>query len=462
MNDMTKPQKGVNRSDAVSYQELLDQEARPVPAILRLDQPGDFGLEPIKASRYTSEAFFKEEIDNVFLKSWQYACRVEELPNPGDTYVLDLVGHSALVVRQRDGSLKALRNVCLHRGRKLLTSGGCKNEFRCMYHGLTWNTDGTFRENPMKWDFPQIDEAKFGLPEIRVDTWGGFIFVNWDKDPQPLAEVVTPLPEHFERWNIEDSYKAAHVAKLVPANWKAVAEAFLESHHVLTTHPQMSTYVADGNSQYDVLSEHVTRFVSPMAVASPLIDNAGLTEEKILQNMLRFGGQTVEGPLLQEGQTARRFAADAIRQMLTQETHIDHSQYTDSEVVDGISYHLFPNFGIWGGFSAKIGYRWRPHNLRVDQTLMEVFLFKQCPAGEPRPAPAAMRMLGEDEPWSMATELEALSGVYDQDQGNLGPVQEGLRDLGEDGVIHFGAYSEIRCRHLHMMVDKYIARASSR
>jgi len=283
---MNIPVKGVNRSPAVSYQELLDRDTRDPPDILRLDQPVDFGSEPIAASRYTSEAFFKREIEKVFLKTWQYVCREEEMPSPGDTQVFEVVGHSAIVVRQKDGGLKAFRNVCLHRGRRLVTESGCKSQFRCPYHGFTWNTDGSFKENPMAWDFPEIDEERFGLPEIPVGSWGGFVFVNFDVGAQPLAEVADPLPRHFARWKIADCYKSAHVAKVVPANWKAVIEAFLESHHVYTTHPQFSGFIADANSQYDVLSEHVTRFLTANGLPSPLIDAADWPEEKVAELML--------------------------------------------------------------------------------------------------------------------------------------------------------------------------------
>jgi len=457
---MSRPSKGVDRCDAVTYQELLDQDSRPAPAVLRIDSPVDLGSAPISARRYTDQAFFQREVQKVFLRSWQYVCRVEEIPNPGDTQVFDIVGRSALVVRQLDGGIRAFRNICLHRGRKLVTVGGCKSQFRCPYHGFVWNTDGSFRDNPIAWDFPAIDEAGFGLPELRAETWGGFVFINHDANAEPLAKVADPLPDHFARWNIENCYKAAHVGKLVPANWKAVIEAFLESHHVYATHPQLSPYVGDANSQYDVLSDHVTRFLTPLGTPSPLLETA-LSDAELVKAMLGGGGragQSSAPPLLPAGHTARQFLGDMARQRMHAETGRDYTQAADAEMLDGISYQLFPNFAIWGGFPAKIGYRWRPHDLRVDMTLMEVFLFKEVPATGERPEPAFFHLLGEDEPWATATELEHLAPVFDQDQSNLGPLQEGLRDMGEEGVVHFGRYSEVRCRHIHRMVDRYLAR----
>jgi phenylpropionate dioxygenase-like ring-hydroxylating dioxygenase large terminal subunit len=450
--------KGVNRCDALSYQELLDQDPLPSPEFLRTESPVDLGVEPIRADRYTSEEFFEREVKAVWFRAWQYVCRQEQLANAGDTHVFDLVGRSAIVVRQKDGSLKAFQNVCRHRGRKLVTHNGCQTRLRCPFHGFTWNLDGSFRENPIKWDFPQIDEAQFGLPEMAVDSWGGFIFVNFDRDAPPLRSVAHPMPEHFERWGIADCYQSAHVAKIIPANWKAVVEAFMESHHVLATHPQLSPYTGDANSQYDILSDHVCRFVTPLGTPSPLIENENLTPQKLVEIWFSKGsraGPADANDAFKESDTPREFAARIARKTWTSRTGRDYSRVSQTELIDAISYNLFPAFSVWGGIGTHIGYRWRPWEGRVDRTLMETFLFTPVPAHGERPPPAPMRLLAEDEPWKNAPELGYLGPVYDQDQANLLPVQQGLEALG-DGVIQFGRYSEIRCRHLHHMVDLYI------
>lgn len=460
MSEVASHQKGVDRCDAVSYQELLDQDPIPAPDFLKSESPLDLGVAPIAANRYTSEDFFEQEVECVWLKTWQYVCRQEEIPNPGDTTVFDIVGHSAIVVRQPDDSIRAFRNVCLHRGRKLVTQSGSKRSFVCPYHGFSWNTDGSFRKNPMKWDFPQINEKKFCLPEIRVESWGGFIFINFDWDAPSVASVAEPMPEHFAHWGIENCYKSAHVSKVVPANWKAVVEAFLESHHVLTTHPQISTYTGDANSQYDVLSDHVDRFITPLGVASPLIDSKNLTDQKIAENWLskpRRSGSRQQNVQLKSGQTPRALAAELARENFGQLYGRDFSNVSETEMIDAISYQLFPSFGLWGGYMPHIAYRWRPWRKRVGETLLEVYIFSPTPPEGEEPAPAKERFLSEDEPWSNAPELGYLGPVYDQDQQNLGPVQQGLEDLGNAGVVQFGRYSEIRLRHLHQMIDRYIA-----
>src|SRR5262249_19638313 len=198
----------------------------------------------------------------------------------------DVVGHSVLVTRQQDGGIKAMRNVCLHRGRKLVTQGGNKPHFRCPYHGFTWNPDGSFKGCPLQWDFPQLEPTKFVLREARLEAGAGFIFANFDPDARPLVETLDPIPRHFERWNMDDCYKAAHVAKLMPANWKATIEAFLEASHVATTHPQVAPYIADANSQYDLLSQHVDRFMTPIGMPSSQSSFVGLPDEEVFRHMV--------------------------------------------------------------------------------------------------------------------------------------------------------------------------------
>lgn len=450
--------RNVRRAQTKSYQELLDLDTRhEVPGILREDNPGDMPLKPIPASRYTSPEFFAREVEKVFLKTWQWACREEEIPNPGDTHVFDLVNKSLLLTRQADGGIRAMQNVCLHRGRKLMLHNGHRAAFKCPYHGFTWNTDGSFKECPLPWDFPQLELDSFALPQVRVETWAGFVFVNFDPDARPLLELLDPIPRHFERWNMSDCYKAAHVAKVMPANWKATVEAFLEASHVATTHPQVSSYIADSNTQYDLLSDHVDRMMSATGLPSPQVDFGDLSEEQVFQHMVGTGSRAGLGQTklkLKEGMTPREYGAELSRQALLAETGYDYSYAADAEVLDGMSYQFFPNFAIWGGMGAKTCYRWRP--IGVDRTLMEVMLYKRHPKGG-KGQPAPMRLLEADETWASASELGFLAGVYDQDSSNLGPQQQGLAALG-DQPIHFGRYTELRCRNLHRMIDEYMAR----
>jgi len=446
--------------DAIDYQQILDSDTRPPPAVLRERSEPDLGVGEIPVEHYTDPEFFKAQIKKVWMRTWQMACREEEIPNVGDFHVYEVVGKSLIIVRTAKNEIKALYNSCLHRGRKLVSHDGCKEQFKCAFHGFTWKNDGTFVENPMAWDFPQCPADKMHLPEAKVGTWGGFVFVNFDPDAKSLESVLGVIPRHFERWRPEDRYMSAHVQKRVKANWMVCAEAFMESHHAITTHPQIMPFVTDANAQYDVFSDHVTRHISGRGYSSPFVTDRTYTQDEIAEAMLSNGGRgrmpvDGAGTKVPEGSTARAYVADLMRKALEAETGRDHSGAADAELGDSLIYNMFPNFAVWGGFIPSLVYRWLPDGKAHDSAIMEIRILRQSPKSGPRPPSAKLRFLGENEPWSSAAELGGLGPVVEQDWGNLPYVQEGLEASGTNRV-HLGRYSEMRIRQQHLTLDAYM------
>ena len=454
-----------DRHPGDTYEDILNRDSRPVPDYLREGRLPDVGVEPVAASRYTDPAFFAKELKYLWTKVWQLACRDEDIPNVGDYHIYENVGKSLIVTRTAPDVIKAHYNSCLHRGRKLVTLNGCKNEFRCPYHGIAWNNDGTFKDNPIGWDFPQWEGKDIGLPQARVDTWGGYVFVNFDLNAPPLMDQIRPLAEQFVGYDYENRYKVAHVAKVVRCNWKALAEAFMESHHTITTHPQILPFLADMNSQYDMFNDFVTRQFSAQGVPSPVVHDQNYTPSEIIQAMsgvatsAQQGGRIPKGAtgVVPEGMTARVFAAESARQALSAEDGWDYSGCSDAEMLDALLYNVWPNMSFWAGFSPNLVYRWRPNGLDPESGIMDVIIMKRVPKAGPRPRPCAVHELGADDPWTEAPELGAgLIGIFEQDMGNLPYVQEGLRASGS-GVVQFGRYTEMRIRKLHQMIEHYIA-----
>jgi phenylpropionate dioxygenase-like ring-hydroxylating dioxygenase large terminal subunit len=450
--------------EAITYQEILDQDVNPPPATLRERSVPDLGTAPVDVRHYIDPLFFAASIEKMWLRTWLMACREEEIPNVGDFHIFEIVGKSLIVVRTSPTEIKALANVCLHRGRKLVQSDGNRTEFKCQFHGFTWNRDGSFARNPMEWDFPQCTKANMQLPEVQVGRWGGFVFVNFDKQAAPLEAVLEPIPRHFERWDLENRYTSAHVIKRVSANWMLVAEAFMESHHSITTHPQILPFVGDANAQYDVFSDHVSRHISSRGYSSPFAETA-YSQHEIANAMLNTGGRgRIGGPAgeqaaaaMPDGVRARSYVADVMRNVVQAETGLDLRQAGESELGDSLLHNVFPNFSVWGGFIPNLIYRWLPDGKRHDSTWMEIRILRAAPVGMPKPPPATRRVLGEDETWASATELGGLGAVVDQDWGNLPYVQEGL-ETGAISHVHFGRYSEMRIRQSHLTLDKYMAR----
>ena len=446
-----------NRCPAVSYQEVLDTDSRQVPDELRIVTVPDLGSDDIDARRYTSQAFHDLEMEKMWSRVWQMTCREEEIPAVGDYHLYEIGDHSLMIVRTAADKIQAFYNSCLHRGRTLRDVDGHAREFSCPYHGFTWNLDGSFKEAPCEWDFPHCVAGDFSLPEAHVATWGGFVFINLADDPEPFDQFAAELNKHFQRWPLEDCWKAVHVQKMVPANWKVTLEAFIESFHSVATHPQILPYSGDANSQYDVFGDNVSRTITMMGVQSPHLDPVSpqAMMDALIETSGRMADETSEDTKVPDGKSARQHMADINRAEFGALYGMDLSDASDTEVLDAILYNLFPNFVPWAGLNPNIVYRFRPNGNNPNESIMDVMILMRAAPGANKPDPVPVHRLGDDEPWSNAEELGALGGIFDQDMGNLPYVQKGLR-TSKKGSVTLGNYQEVRIRHFHRALSKYV------
>ena len=475
---------GGERCPGTSYTDLLDADTRQVPDFLREESIEDMGSEPISTDRYTSVEFMELENEKMWRKVWQFAAREEELPDPGDTVLYENAGRSYVIIRQEDGDVRAFHNVCLHRGRKLRTKSGYSPELKCPFHGFTWHNDGSLKEIPCKWDFPHLDSENMKLPELRVDRWQGFIMVSENQEIAPFKEWVGPSIDHYERWRLDECYTGAWIGRVIPANWKATAEAFMEAWHTVVTHPQILPFTGDANTRYDIYGDYMNRAITPSAVLSPHLYEKGLDQNYILEKLQSFINQGAEqaeetsdaaadDPVnvsrrigttdeaasdieSEDPFLARKAVAEANREAFKAMSGHDFSDISDSEMTDNFTYNIFPNFAPWGGFIPNIVYRWRPWK-DPDHCLMEVRILMRNKDGEPMPRSAEMHLIPDDKPFASAGHIigPALASVFDQDMANLPYVQEGMK-ASANKELQLGNYQEIRVRHLHRTLDKYI------
>jgi len=438
-------------------QALLDAETRPVPPALRAvgDAPADVGAGAgVARARYTSRAVHEREVETVWRHVWQMACRHEQIPEVGDCVVYSAPGVSLLVVRSGPGVVRAFHNSCLHRGTQLRTVPGRVGELRCPFHGFTWNLDGSFAGMPCPWDFPDVDPAAFALPEARVATWGGFVFVTVDAAAEPLEDYLEILPEHFAAWDLGDRYLAAHVVRALPCNWKVALEAFIESYHTVAVHPQLLTTSGDTQTQYDVYAgvRHVSRMITPVGIASEHVAHP-VAEQEILDAM--FLTKDDPDAVVPPGATARQVLAERTRRRLAEHTGRDYTAITDCEALDAIEYFVFPNFVPWAGFTTPLVYRFRPDGDDHRRSVMDVMLLEPLPAGGTRPAACATRHLAEGERWADAPELGYLGRILDQDTATLARVQRGL-EAADTPDVTLARYQESRIRHFHDTLGSYL------
>lgn len=467
MNEQTKVDQQA-RCPGNSYTDMLEADTRRVPDFLFEESNLEMGDEPMDTERYISDDYKKLEDELMWPNVWQFAAREEELPETGDTVVYEINNKSFILVRQKDGSVRAFYNSCLHRARKLRTESGKASQIKCPFHGLGWNLDGSIKEIPCQWDFKHLEDKDMSLPEARVNLWQGFVMITENHDIAEFTEWVGPDIAHYERWRLDECYTAVWVGRVIPANWKVTSEAFMEAWHSVTTHPQLLPFLGDANTRYDLYGDFMNRAITPSGVLSPHVK--GKDQQYVLDKMAEFAGQADDGennrrfnagdgledadpndPFL-----ARKVLADANRKGFHEMNGHDYSEISDSEMLDNFTYNIFPNFSPWGGFVPNIVYRWRPWK-DADHCLMEVRILMRNAKDKPMPKSAEMFLIPDNEPFSYANEYlgEGLAGVFDQDMSNLPYVQEGMK-ASAHGSMELGHYQDSRVRHFNQTLDKYI------
>ncbi len=452
----------VVKSGRLYPQQYMAADTVPPPEALREESAVFLGSEDIDVERFTARAFHEREVEHVWARTWQVACHESELAEVGDTVVYDIVNLSILLVRADAETIKAFYNSCLHRGAQLRCEDGPVSELRCPFHGWAYGFDGRVTDLPEPWDFAHVDKAKLRLPEVRVETWGGWVFVSMDPDIAPLADYLGPVAQQFERIRPFRRIVASHtVITGIECNWKVLQDAFLEVYHCEQTHPQLmvATDCYDAEcSVYPGAGHMSSRMIVPIAVPG-----AGghyeVTEQDVIDNLFTDRVRGAEIPQLKPGEVARPHAVQVVRKLKEELLGIDLSDASDAEVLDAMEYFAFPNFMPWAGYQNCMGYRFRPDGDDHLHSIMDVWLLNPVPEGtdiaslphapEPVVVPAA-------EGVSDVSELGRFTVVLQQDLDNLPKVQRGLM-TSKKGTITIGNYQEVRVRDFHQMLDRYLA-----
>ncbi len=462
MSANPKPPPGEARCPgAPNVQQVLraDGDGDRQPDSYKLDSYVFLGDDDIPYERYTSPEFHKLEMERLWPRVWQWACREEHIPEPGDFYVYDIGPWSVIVTRTPSRQIKAYFNSCLHRGTKLKPSfsSGSAQQFSCPFHGWTWDLEGRMADLPCAWDFPHVDPRKASLPEVAVGLWGGFVFVNLDPNPVSFEEYIAPLPEHAKHAGYEQRYVALHVQKELPANWKICFEAFVEAYHVAVTHPQLYCGNGDINTQYDIFSDHVNRLYSLAGFPSPRLQRK-VSEQEVLDNIVLGDRQHVGDDLtVPPGGTARHTMAAYFKKMLKAGGR-DVDDRSTAEIIDTVNYTLFPNAQFFLAPSFPIVYRFRPLGMDHTKTLYDLLLLAPLPPGGERPEPYEAVRIKVEESYGKAPGVDpGLAEIFDQDTSNMGWMHEGMM-AGRKRAGTLANYQEIRIRHLHRVIDKYLAK----
>ena len=205
---------------------------------------------------YRDPAFFALEQERVHAKSWTPVGAACEVAKPGDILIAEVGGQPIFVTRDGDGELRAFYNVCRHRGTRLCAeNGSVKKYIRCPYHGWGYDLKGNCVGTPLfysgevgddvraLYDMRHIkafDKRDFGLLPVRVASWGCLVFVNLNADAPPLEEYLGDLPSRLAHHRLHEWVKLDEWHYTVNANWKLIAENYVEYYHLPWVHPRLA------------------------------------------------------------------------------------------------------------------------------------------------------------------------------------------------------------------------------
>ena len=202
---------------------------------------------------YTSQELYEREVKAIFEKSWLCVGREEYVPNPGDYYTIDVMGEPVVIVRGADGEVRALNAICRHRYMPIVQDRGNTRAFLCPYHAWSYGLDGRLMGAPHMERSLAFDRAKCSLPQYRLDSWMGFLFVNLDDDAAPLAPTFASMDKAVANYRIAEQTEVFHYETTWNGNWKLSAENSMEYYHHIALHittvgvqmPARGTYIPE-------------------------------------------------------------------------------------------------------------------------------------------------------------------------------------------------------------------------
>ena len=234
---------------------------------------------------YRDPALYEQEIQRIFLKAWLCVGHQSQIPERGDYFLFEMAGESVIVVRDAEGGINALLNVCRHRGSRICDHPtGREARLVCRYHGWTYGLDGSLRAaSHMP---PDFDRSSFGLRRLQARVFAGLIFINFDSHPAPFEAIENDLAEPFAPYGLENARVAHRQNYPITSNWKLAVENYCECYHCAPAHPEYS--VGHGRAV-------------PVAASAELLDQvmknapaAGLTQHDVRRSWLNAGAFGVD------------------------------------------------------------------------------------------------------------------------------------------------------------------------
>jgi len=403
----------------------------------------------VPKQRYFDPDFYWMEAELLWPRVWQMACRLEEIPSPGDFAEYQILDQSVIVVRTDDLGVCAFQNACRHRGVKVVEGRGHSDSgFTCPFHGWCYTACGqnTFVSRPATFSDHNMRHDDISLTPLRSDVWGGCVWVNFDEEAPPLRHCIEPFATMLDAWRVESLHSEWWYACRLPVNWKLAQEAFVEQYHVLETHPQLripGRYPRrDGafDTRVFVDSEiHYLRLMNEGMAGMVHADDVHVAE----------GLRDIELP-------ADPALARVTWDRMLNEAVVGWHRAAGHDVPDlndlnarGLNQpmgYCFPHYFVLPMFSSASAYRFRP--LGPEETLMEIWSLTRFPEGCEPDAPSP------PEVWEYAD--PRWPPILAQDFSNLPRQQRGLHARGFE-YMRLSERAEGHISNFHRTIDGFLA-----
>lgn len=408
---------------------------------------------------YFSPEVMKQEWEKIWSKVWLLAGHMNDIPKPNTFMKVDRGPESVLIVRGKGDSIRAMYNVCQHRGTRLVEADfGRTEKFVCPFHKWEFANTGkllkiqdreTFREEAIC--------HNLDLPQVRTAVWRGWIFISFNDDVMPIEDYLTKeFIELAAAYDLEKGIRIRDVEQEWPANWKTSHEAFIEGYHVQATHPQLYPAVNAYHAQHDLFDNGnglaVYQFMSPSPQYIDRLPDDLAEEHKIF---LREAGLTEE-TFPKHWSEVPQAIIDA--KLAKKDYAVDYSKFSEGQLVDDWSFGVFPTTEMFLHPEGFFIQSWWPHPSDPEKCIYQVQVYAIPGIGE---LPSFMAVEDADLSGKKilprtridTNDMENLGPVISQDRVLVPRVQKGIHSKGYKGAVY--SEQEIRIRHFF---DEYYKR----
>jgi phenylpropionate dioxygenase-like ring-hydroxylating dioxygenase large terminal subunit len=235
--------------------------------------------QTLASNFYTDHAILEIEKARIFRRTWQLVGTLDHpcgevsdakrtIADPESFFTADIAGEPVLIVRDKQGTLRAFSNVCRHRAGPIALGSGCKNVLRCQYHGWTYTLDGKLIGTPDVEGVEFFDRGTMGMFPLRLETWEKFIFVNFDPNAEPLTAYLGEIPQQARGFQFEGLHSVERRDYVIDCNWKVYVDNYLEGYHIPIAHPGLMKEIDYAHYRTDTYRYYSQQF-APIRAMKP-------------------------------------------------------------------------------------------------------------------------------------------------------------------------------------------------